>query len=59
MPTRSRLRSLRPDRDDATGVTQVYKHSGSYPPAVVHLLVELATLLQETETLRGPNYTAA
>jgi hypothetical protein len=59
MSTRSQLRFGRLDRDDATGVAQLYKHSDGYPSAVVHLLVELATVLEETKTLRGPNYAAA
>ena len=64
MSTRSQRRFIRPDQDDAspddpTGVAQVYKHSDGYPSAVVHLLVELADLLHETETLRGPNYATA
>jgi hypothetical protein len=64
MSTRSQLRFIRPDQDDAspeepTGVAQVYKHSDGYPSAVVHLLVELADLLHATETLRGPTYAAA
>jgi hypothetical protein len=59
MSTRSQLRFGKPDRDDTTDVAQIYKHSDGYPSAVVHLLVELATLLEESETLRGPNYAAA
>jgi hypothetical protein len=64
MSTRSQLRFIRPDQDDASpekpsGVAQVYKHSDGYPSAVVHLLVELADLLHATDTLRGPTYAAA
>ncbi len=59
MSTRSQLRFTRPNRTDATGVAQVYKHSDGYPSAVIHLLAELAELLDETETVRGPTYAAA
>jgi hypothetical protein len=49
----------RPNRDDATGVAQLYKYSDGYPSTVIHLLIELTDLLHATDTLRGPNHAAA